>query len=86
MESFLSFDCGTTNTKVFLYSVNGRLFQDISIRTGISFPGPLMAEQNCHDWISAIRKGIKRIRRKSTIAGIAGSFQGGTFVLLDKNL
>ncbi|MCM8764227.1 MAG: FGGY family carbohydrate kinase, partial [Candidatus Omnitrophica bacterium] len=86
MENFLSFDSGTTNTKVFLYSPNGKFLQDISIKTGISFPGPLMAEQDSDGWISAIRKGIKRIKQRSTITGISGSFQGGTFVLLDRNL
>ncbi|MCM8815074.1 MAG: FGGY family carbohydrate kinase, partial [Candidatus Omnitrophica bacterium] len=86
MGNFLSFDCGTTNTKVFLYSADGQLLQNTSIKTGICFPGPLMAEQDSDDWISAIRKGIKKIKQKSAIDGISGSFQGGTFVLLDRNL
>ncbi|MCX7704856.1 MAG: FGGY-family carbohydrate kinase [bacterium] len=86
MEKFLCLDSGTTNTKVFLFSENGKLLRRVSVKTGISFPEPLFAEQNCYDWITAIKTGITRIGMNSSISGISGSFQGGTFVLLDKNL
>jgi len=85
MEKIISFDSGTTNTKVFLFSINGKLLKNFSTPTGISFPQPLFAEQNCNDWIGTIIRGIRNVG-DSSVRGISGSFQGGTFVLLDKHL
>lgn len=86
MEKFLCFDSGTTNTKVFLFSEKGKLLQHVSVKTGITFPFPLFAEQNPDSWIIAITEGISRFKRCPSVSGISGSFQGGTFVLLDRNL
>lgn len=86
MDKFLSFDSGTTNTKVFLFSKNGNLLQSVSIKTGISFPEPLFAEQDCTTWVKSLVNGISRLKQCSSISGISGSFQGGTFVMLDRNL
>jgi xylulokinase len=85
MEKILSFDSGTTNTKIFTYSLGGSILQSFSIKNQIFFPEPLFAEQNSDDWIYALRKGISQIKSRKEIIGISGSFQGGTFVLLDKN-
>ncbi len=82
----MCFDSGTTNTKVFLYSMDGKILQSASIKTGISFSGSLFVEQDCNDWVAAITKGISKLKQKSSVIGVSGSFQGGTFVLLDKNL
>ncbi|HXK44552.1 MAG TPA: FGGY-family carbohydrate kinase, partial [bacterium] len=86
MDRILSFDSGTTNTKVFVYSQNGVLVNSSSRQIDITFPYPLFAEQNCEDWVSALTRAITKIADKKNISGISGSFQGGTFVLLDKHL
>ncbi|HOK79440.1 MAG TPA: FGGY-family carbohydrate kinase [bacterium] len=86
MDRILSFDSGTTNTKVFIYYLNGTLINSASRRIGITFPYPLFAEQNCDDWVGALTRAIMKIEQKKNISGISGSFQGGTFVLLDQHL
>ncbi|MCM8815960.1 MAG: FGGY-family carbohydrate kinase [Candidatus Omnitrophica bacterium] len=85
-KKFLCFDSGTTNTKVFLFSQKGRLVQKVSVETQITFPAPLFAEQNSENWVIALTKGILRLNQSQAVSCISGSFQGGTFVLLDKNL
>ncbi|MGC8805173.1 MAG: xylulokinase, partial [Candidatus Ratteibacteria bacterium] len=86
MDRILSFDSGTTNTKVFIYYLNGALINSASRRVDITFPYPLFAEQNCDDWVDALIRAIMKIEKKKNISGISGSFQGGTFVLLDQHL
>ncbi len=85
MEKILSFDSGTTNTKVFVCSTDGAVLRSVSTKICTSFPRPLFVEQDSSLWINALKNGIARIGNKKQITGVSGSFQGGTFVLLDRN-
>lgn len=85
MEKILSFDSGTTNTKVFIYTKDGRLLESISTKNRISFPYPLFAEQDSKEWTDSLKRCISQIKDKKEICGVSGSFQGGTFVVLDRN-
>ena len=86
MKKILVIDSGTTNTKVFVYTINVVLKEEKSCPTKISFPKSGWVEQNAEDWFSSAVSGIKELKSKKEIECISGSFQGGTFVLLDKRL
>ena len=86
MEKILVIDSGTTNTKVFIYDRKLSLKEEASTPTEISFPQAGFVEQNAENWFGAVVKGVRKLKNKKGIEAISGSFQGATFVLLDKNL
>jgi sugar (pentulose or hexulose) kinase len=90
-DMILAFDSGTTNTKALLFNENGKLLGFATYPTKILHLAPGIVEQKANFWWDAIVKSTKKLQtyscwKKNRISAISISSQGGTFVVLGKNL
>ncbi|HNS32791.1 MAG TPA: FGGY family carbohydrate kinase, partial [bacterium] len=86
----ISFDSGTTNTKVFLFDSNGEMIASASHPTPTFHRGAGIVEQNAEDWWESMRMASEKLYSTQRwapgdIEAIGISSQGGTFVPLGKD-
>ena len=85
--SVLVIDEGTTNIKTIIFERDGNIVKQNSIKIKTYYPERECVEQKAEEWWTCFLKGLKNIDyNKEKIECISSSTQGGTFVLLDKNL
>ena len=85
----LVFDCGTTNTKAFLFDEKGKIVAYSNHQTKIIHQAPKIVEQKADFWWDALVRAMEKLKRfykwkKNEISCLSISSQGATFVLLDK--
>ncbi|MCM8769734.1 MAG: FGGY family carbohydrate kinase [Candidatus Omnitrophica bacterium] len=84
-----SIDSGTTNSKVFLFDNDGRLVRMASQPTPTFYPQAGWVEQPAEGWWQAVVQATKNLGigpKKKRLSGLSLSSQGGTFVLLDREM
>jgi xylulokinase len=89
-RSILSVDCGTTATKVSLFSEAGKLLAISTQEYKLITPSALAAEIDAETLWDAFKRGVAEVLRKSkvekkNISAVGVSAQGETLILLDND-
>ncbi|HPP66568.1 MAG TPA: FGGY family carbohydrate kinase [bacterium] len=84
--SVLVIDAGTTNIKTIIFENNGNILSHNSIRVKTYYPERECVEHKPDNWWNCFVKGLQGLSINEDIESMAISAQGGTFLLLDKNL
>ena len=84
---YIGIDLGTSGVKLLLMSEDGKIINKVTKNYGISYPGPLMSEQDPHDWFDQTLAGIKELlegsdAKKVRAIGAGGQMHG--LVMLDE--
>ena len=85
---YIGIDLGTSGVKLLLMSEDGKIINKVTKHYGISYPGPLMSEQDPHDWFDQTIAGIKELlegsdAKKVRAIGAGGQMHG--LVMLDNS-